>query len=101
MSLEYPLLHRWIASLIGWVASLVVRTFFRLPDPVLAFVFRLLVVPVRALTGDSPETRAVVDIAYVFGRGGEGAAIFRRVLTDNRNRELVGIVRGALLRSWI
>ena len=54
----------------------------------------------RAPSGDSPETRAVVDLAFVFGQGGEGAAIFRRILTRSRPRELVGIVRGSLLRSW-
>lgn len=87
------------ATAAGWAVYLPVSLLFRLPDALLAAFFRALYPLVKLAAGESPASRAVADLGFVFARGGDGAAVFRRILTRARPEELVMIVRGAVIRS--
>lgn len=85
--------------LVAWTVYLPLTLLFRLPNALLAALFRGLHPCVKMLAGESPASRAVADLHFVFSRGGEGATIFRKILTQSRAEELVAIVRGAVVRS--
>jgi hypothetical protein len=97
--LHIPMWKGGLGTLAAWLVVLPLTMLFRLPNVMLAALFKSLLFPVRKLAGESPVSRAVADLHYVFSRGGEGAAIFRKILTRSRTEELVAIVRGAVVRS--
>ena len=97
--LRYPRIYSVIGTLIGWKAYLLMGLIFRLPDGPLTLFLKMVAVPVRLFAGDSPVTRGVDDLVWIFGRGGESAAVLRKLLTQSRPEEIVGIVRGAAIRS--
>ena len=98
-SLEIPRLKRWIGGAAALCAIVTLNVLFRLPNGVLAALFAFVAGGIRATVGEGPAYRAVADLQYVFGRGGESAEIFRRILTGGRYDDLAGIVKGAVVRS--
>lgn len=93
---------RWkgaLGTVVAWTVYLPLTLLFRLPNALLAALFGALHPLVKAVAGASPASRAVADMQFVFSRGGEGAAVFRKILTQSRAEELVSIVRGAVVRS--
>ena len=99
MSLRYPLGGRIAGNTAGWLAWLLLRALFLFPDRLLARLFGLQAWTAIRLAGESPLSRALADLAFVFRRDPAGARIFRRLVTESPAAEMVGIVRGAVLRS--
>lgn len=97
--LRIPAWKRMLGTALAWAVYLPLTLLFRLPNALLASLFRGLHPLVRAAAGESPASRAVADLHYVFSRGGAGAETFRKILTRSRAEELVAIVRGAVVRS--
>lgn len=98
-SLEIPRHKRWIAGAVALGVIVLANMLFRLPDRVLAGIFGLVAVIVRVVAGEGPARRAVGDLQFVFGQGGESAQIFRRIVTEGRYADLAGIIRGSVVRS--
>lgn len=97
--LRIPAWKSMFGTGLAWAVYLPLTLLFRLPNAVLASLFRGLHPLVKTAAGESPASRAVADLHFVFSRAGEGAAIFRKILTQSRAEELVAIVRGAVVRS--
>jgi hypothetical protein len=98
-NLTIPSWKRMLGTLTALVVFVAAGLLFRLPNKAVAAIFGLAHRVVLAMGNESPASRALADIAFVFGRGGEGAEIFRRVITGARWEELEGIVGGAVVRS--
>ena len=98
-SLTYSPLQRLAGGLAGWAACLTLKALFHLPDAALLLLFRSIAAVARGLLGDCPETRAVEDLHFIFSKGGESAAVIKRLVLESRNEEVVGVVRGAVIRS--
>ena len=95
--LGYPLWVRAVATPAGMLAAGGARVLFALPDGTLAALFSLLEKGARVPGGGENETsRALSDLALIFGGGGEDAQVMRRVLREARAEELADIVRGAI-----
>ncbi len=97
--LHYSRPSALLGSIGGRLACLSINIVFRLPNaallPLLALVERVLL----SLGGQTPATRAVKDLRFIFSRGGESADNLRRLLTRSRPEEIVSFVRGAVIRS--
>jgi hypothetical protein len=100
-SLRIPLWKRGAGTLLAGIAYAAANVLFRLPDAVLARLFGFGEMAAYVIAGESAPKRALADLAFVFHQGGEGAAIFRRVLTRARWEEIQGIVRGLVKRSLL
>ena len=98
-ALTYSPFQRLAGGLAGWIACLALKALFQLPDAVLLALFAGIAAVVRRIAGDSPATRAVEDLHFIFSRGGEAAAVIKRLILESRNEEVVGVVRGAVIRS--
>lgn len=97
--LRIPVWKGTVGTLLAWAVYIPLSLLFRLPNAALAALFRSLHPLVKWVAGESPASRAVADLHYVFSRGGEGALTFRKIMTRSRPEELVSIVRGAVVRS--
>ena len=97
--LDYPRLFFVLGSVAGWSVFFIAQLLFRMPNAALAAGFAAVEKIMLTLGKEGPASRAVADIRFVFGQGGEGAAIFRRLATHSRAEELVALIRGAILRS--
>jgi hypothetical protein len=94
-ALEVPRARAALATLAGWIAWAAAALAFRLPDRAVAALLAAFAPLVRA----PRARRAIADLRAAFLRGGREAAIFRRIATESRPRDVVSIVRGAVIRS--
>jgi hypothetical protein len=98
-SLRYSRGRFLAGSVLGWIAYVLINAVFRLPQGTLLRVLAVAERAVRALVGNGPAARAVNDLHFIFSRGGESAAILRRLITRSRPEEIVAFVRGAAIRG--
>ncbi len=98
-ALYVPLWKRSLGGAAGWIAFASLRVLFALPRPLLGFKLAAVAFLLKAFGGDSPSTRSAADLRDIIGRGSVGADVLARIATRSRSADIVGIVRGAVIRS--
>jgi hypothetical protein len=74
------------------------RALYALPRPVLRLAITAIFVITKATVGETAASRALDFICQILRSGGNTTTMLNRVVTRSRPDEMVGIVRGVIIR---
>ncbi len=97
--LYVPFWKRVLGSAAGWTVYGLMRALYALPRPVLLTALDAISVAKKVAAGETATSRALDFVRRVLRDRGNTAAVLDRVIRRSRPYELVGIVRGVVVRS--
>ena len=93
--LYIPLWKRAMGSAAGWTFYGLLRALYALPRPVLLLVITAIQ---KSIAGETALSRSLDFVRQTLRSKGHTASVLNQVVTRSRPDEVVGIVRGVIIR---